>query len=130
MSDAAGGFFPDPEAAPKIAQMPGVETRIITGLAGEKMMMVLTTILPGCAVPTHAHSHEQIGVVYSGQALMRVGDEEKAVRQGDFARFPSDVPHSAACLGDEPFIMVDIFCPGREDFLAKLAGNRPGGART
>jgi len=38
--------------APKFTQMVGLETTILTGLHGEKMMMVLNTTLPGhiCAI--------------------------------------------------------------------------------
>ena len=54
--------------APKLVQMPGRETKILTGLHGENMMMVLNATLPGHTVPTHSHPHEQIGMVYDGKA--------------------------------------------------------------
>jgi hypothetical protein len=31
------------------------------------------------------------------------------------------VPHSDVCIGDKPFIMLDIFYPLREDFIQKLS---------
>ncbi|KPL06336.1 hypothetical protein AMJ86_08785, partial [bacterium SM23_57] len=77
-------YFPDSENAPKISQMPGLETTILTGLHGEKMMMVLNATLPGHSVPTHSHPHEQIGMVYSGKATLRIGDLERMVEKGDF----------------------------------------------
>jgi len=70
-------------------------------------------------VPTHAHPHEQIGMVYSGRAILRIGDEEREVGPGDFYRIPAGVPHSDTCVGDEPFVMLDIFYPVREDFIAR-----------
>jgi quercetin dioxygenase-like cupin family protein len=48
--------------------MPGRETKILTGLHGENMMMVLNATLPGHTIPTHSHPHEQIGMVYDGKA--------------------------------------------------------------
>jgi len=111
-------YFVDPRQAPKFAQMEGLETTVLTGLHGERMMMVLNVTLPGHSVPTHSHPHEQIGMVYSGRAILRIGDEEQEVGPGDFYCIPAGVPHSDTTLGDEPFVMLDIFCPVREDFVA------------
>jgi len=61
-------YFVDPSAAPKISQLPGLETSILSGLYGEKMMMVLSATLPGQSVPRRSHPHEQIGMVHSGEA--------------------------------------------------------------
>jgi len=100
--------------------MVGLRTKILTGLHGEKMMMALNTTLPGHTVPQHSHPHEQIGMVYSGKARLCIGDEERIVQKGDFFCIPSDVPHSDTCIGNEPFVMLDIFYPVREDFIKKL----------
>lgn len=113
-------YFIKASAAPKISQMPGLETTILTGLHGEKTMMVLNATLPGHTVPVHSHPHEQIGMVYSGRAILRIGGEEKIVDKGDFYRIPADVPHGDTCIGGEPFVMLDIFCPPREDFIERM----------
>jgi quercetin dioxygenase-like cupin family protein len=113
-------YFIDPTRAAKIVQMKGLETTILTGLSGEKMMMVLNATLPGYTVPLHSHAHEQIGMVYGGKAKLRIGLEERVVEKGDFYCIPTNVPHCDTVIGDEPFIMLDIFCPVREDFLKKL----------
>lgn len=113
-------YFPNPADAPKLVQMPGLETTILTGLHGERMMMVLSATLPGHTVPLHSHPHEQVGIVHAGQAVLRIGDEERLVQQGDFYGIPAGVPHGDTCVGDVPFVMLDVFHPAREDFLAKL----------
>ena len=113
-------YFPNPEAAPKPIQMEGLETRILTGIHGEKMMMVLSSTLPGYTVPLHSHPHEQVGMVYSGKAILRIGEEERLLQKGDFYCIPANVPHSDTCVGNEPFVMLDIFYPVREDFIEKL----------
>ena len=59
-------------------------------------------------------------MVYSGEAKLRIGDEERIVKKGDFYYIPSNTSHSDTCIGDEPFIMLDIFFPLRKDFLKKL----------
>jgi len=100
--------------------MEGLKTKILTGLHGEKMMMVLNATLPGHTVPLHSHPHEQIGMVYSGKAKLCIGDEERIAQKGDFYCIPSGVPHSDTCIGTEPFVMLDIFYPVREDFIQKL----------
>ncbi len=112
-------YFIDTRSAPKFSQMKGLETTILTGLHGEKMMMALNATLPGHTVPLHEHLHEQIGMVYAGKAKLRIGDEERVVQKGDFYCIPANVPHGDTCIGDEPFIMLDIFYPVREDFIEK-----------
>jgi quercetin dioxygenase-like cupin family protein len=114
-------YFIDPADAPRIISMPGLETTILTGRHGERMMMVLNATLPGHTVARHTHPHEQIGMVYSGQAVLRIGTEERVVRQGDFYCIPANVPHSDTCIGDEPFVMLDVFYPVRGDFIDKLS---------
>jgi unsaturated pyranuronate lyase len=109
-------YFIDPSKAPSFKPMNGVETSFLTGLQGEKAMMVLTTVYPGYAVPAHAHPHEQMGQVQAGKAIMIIGDHTRTVTKGDFCYFPPNVEHSAECVGEEAFVMLDIFHPIREDF--------------
>ena len=110
----------DPEDAVKLAQMPGLETTILKGLGGERMMMVLNATLPGHKVPVHSYPNEQIGVVYSGRAFWRIGDEEHLAEQGDSYCIAIDVPRGDRSIGDEPFVMLDIFHPVRADLIEKL----------
>lgn len=112
--------FIDLNKVPKFSQMKGLETTVLTGLNGEAMMMVLNATLPGHTVPVHSHPHEQIGMVYRGKARLKIGDDERNVQEGDFYHIPANVPHSDICIGDEPFVMLDIFFPIRRDFVAKL----------
>lgn len=113
-------YFLDINSAPRIAHAPGVETTILTGRNGEGMMMVLTEISPGANVPAHAHPHQQMGMVYAGKAKMRIGNESRIVEKGNFCIMPSNMEHEATCLGDESFVMLDIFYPAREDFIEKI----------
>ncbi|UCD00689.1 MAG: cupin domain-containing protein [Promethearchaeota archaeon] len=113
-------YFISIKDAPKFMQMDGLETTILIGLHGEKMTMALNATLPGYTVPIHSHKHEQIGMVYAGEAKLRIGDEERIVKKGDFFRIPSNTPHGDTCISNEPFIMLDIFYPLRKDFIKKL----------
>jgi quercetin dioxygenase-like cupin family protein len=116
-------YFIDPTKYQTIVQMEGLETTILTGLGDEKMMMVFSAIMPGHSVPLHSHPHEQVGMVYSGKAVLRSGGEERLVKKGEFYRIPSNLPYSDTNVGEEPFIMLDIFYPIREDFVEKLGSS-------
>jgi quercetin dioxygenase-like cupin family protein len=59
-------------------------------------------------------------MVHGGKARLTIGGEERTVGAGDFCCIPAGVPHSDICIGDEPFVMLDIFYPLREDFIARL----------
>jgi len=49
----------------KYFRLEGLETTILTELHIETMMLVEYATFPCHSVPTHCHSNEQIGVVYS-----------------------------------------------------------------
>lgn len=120
MTKKDSSYFIDISSAPRIAHAPGVETTILTGHNGEGMMMVLTELSPGANVPAHSHPHQQMGMVYAGKANMRIGNESRIVEKGNFCIMPSNIEHEATCLGDESFVMLDIFYPAREDFIEKI----------
>lgn len=119
MSDETRNYFIRPDEIRFIDLMPGVRSRVLTGLHGESLMMVLTTIEPGSTVPSHAHPHEQMGMVYSGKAAFRIGDDEREVSRNDFFSIPANVDHEATCISAEPFIALDVFCPVRDDMAEK-----------
>ncbi len=113
-------FFIEPESSNSFDAMPGVRIDVLSGMSGEKMMMMLATIQPGVNVPAHSHSHEQVGMVRSGKASFRIGDEERIVQANDIYCIPSDVEHEATAVGDEPFVTFETFYPVRQDFIDKL----------
>jgi len=116
----ANKYFIDLENRPRAELAPGINTIVLTGDDNESVMMVLTEVSPGVTVPLHSHIHEQMGMVYSGKAMMTIAGEEREISKGDFCNIPANIEHEASCLGDEPFVMLDIFYPVREDFLEKI----------
>jgi quercetin dioxygenase-like cupin family protein len=112
-------YFIDPESCPRFSQMEGLETTVLTGLRGERMMMAFNATLPGHTVPIHTHPHEQVGVVYAGEAVLRIGGEERRVKKGDLFCIPAGVPHGDTTIGEETFVMLDVFHPVREDFAER-----------
>ncbi|HLE80112.1 MAG TPA: cupin domain-containing protein, partial [Dehalococcoidia bacterium] len=66
-------------------------------------------------VPSHSHSHEQIGYVSSGRVVFRIGDAQRELSAGDSYLIPGNVPHEVTAL--EASICIDVFSPVREEFL-------------
>jgi len=113
-------YFVDRTKTPSLDQLPGVKTEILSGLSGERTMMVITTLEPGSTVPIHSHPHEQVGIVLSGSAEMMIGDDVQLVTKGDSYVVPPEIEHNATCTGSTTFEVFEVFCPPREDFLSKI----------
>ena len=114
MADRVQSYFINPDMVNYIDLMPGVKSRILTGLNGGKMMMALTTVEPGAAVPTHAHPHEQIVNILEGEVKYSVGSEAQNLGEDSVLVIPPNVPH-----GGEAIVhcrLLDVFYPVREDY--------------
>lgn len=104
----------------KIDQLPsfspaeGITMRVMTG---GRMMANWVRIEPGRSVPTHAHPHEQIGLVLEGSIDLTLGNETRTLRPGDAYTIPGNLPHSAVA-GPEGCLVLDIFSPPREEYAA------------
>ena len=92
----------------------GVERQMIVG---ENVMVCRLRFAPRVVTPAHEHPHEQITLVERGRLLFTVGDERRVAEAGDVLHFPPGSWHGATML-DEEVILIDIFSPIREDFLA------------
>jgi quercetin dioxygenase-like cupin family protein len=107
-------YYPEMVDLSNLSKMQIAGSTIIASLHDETMMVVLIATSRGYSVPTHTHPHEQIGMVLSGKAALRIGNNETIVKQGDFYSIPADVPHTDTCIGDEPFVEM-VFYPAGED---------------
>ena len=92
----------------------GVERQMIVG---ENVMVCRLRFAPRVVTPAHEHPHEQITLVERGRVLFTVGDEQRVAEAGDVLHFPPGSWHGATML-DEEVVLIDIFSPIREDFLA------------
>ena len=99
---------------PAVRVAEGIERQMVIG---EKLMICRLTIQPRVVTPVHAHAHEQITMVERGRVLYVVDGAERVVSPGDVLHFPPNLPHGATML-DEEVVLVDVFTPMREDFLA------------
>jgi len=96
-----------------VEMMPGVERRTLG--CGERAMLVEFRGPAGVEVPIHAHPHEQIGYVVSGQVELTIGGETARCGPGDSYAIPGGVEHGARFLSE--CVVIDCFSPPREDYL-------------
>ena len=66
-------------------------------------------INPGTAVEPHQHeSVEHVYFILSGVGIVRIGNEEKEVREGDAVYLPPRVPHTMKNTGTYPLRFLAI----------------------
>ena len=65
-------------------------------------------------LPQHAHPHEQVTTVLSGELELTVAGEVKVLRPGMVAFIPGGVPHSARAI--TACQVLDVFHPVRDDY--------------
>jgi quercetin dioxygenase-like cupin family protein len=92
----------------------GIERQMVVG---DRLMLCRLRFRPHVVTPPHDHPHEQMTVVEKGRVLFTLGDEQLEVGPGTVLHIPSGVWHGATML-DEEVVLLDIFTPIREDFLA------------
>jgi quercetin dioxygenase-like cupin family protein len=95
----------------------GIERQMIVG---ERMMICRFRFAPHTVTEPHSHMHEQMTLVERGRVRFIIGAEERVAGAGDVLHFPPGCWHGATMLDDE-VVLLDIFTPLREDFLASSA---------
>ena len=94
---------------------PGVYHRVTT--CGERLMLCEVAFDAGAVAPVHAHPHEQISYIISGEVEFTIGDKTTTLVAGGSCVMPPDVPHGIICRHEA--LVLDIFTPLREDFLKR-----------
>jgi quercetin dioxygenase-like cupin family protein len=64
---------------------------------------------PGCRLPVHTDSAEEIAVVVAGTAEVVTGGERSTVPAGGLALIPADVPHEVRNVGEEELRFVAVY---------------------
>jgi quercetin dioxygenase-like cupin family protein len=80
----------------------GARWRSTAGHTGGASGSSLLEVDPGCRLPRHTDSAEELVVVVAGTAAVTVGDETSEVGAGGLALVPECVPHEVRNAGDEP----------------------------
>jgi len=83
----------------------------------DSLMVVRVQFEQGAVGYRHSHEHSQVAYVESGVFEFSIGDESKQLKAGDSAYIAPNVPHGATCK--EAGVLLDVFSPVREDFLAE-----------
>ncbi len=78
-------------------------------------MISVVRVEPGTAGKLHSHVEEQWGVLFEGECVRIQGEEEVAMKAGDFWHTPSGVRHTIR-TGDSGAVILDIFAPPREEY--------------
>jgi quercetin dioxygenase-like cupin family protein len=90
---------------------PGVKVRFVHS---DNMTFAHWSIEPGAGIPEHAHPHEQVVNVISGECDFVVDGETKRLEPGDVVIIPPDTVHAAKSVTD--CRIIDVFYPVREDY--------------
>ncbi len=106
-------YFAPHEASRAVEMRPGVFRRSL-GL-GPNTLLCEITLKAGSLVEVHSHPHEQIGYCVSGEVVMAIGGDERALHPGDSYAIPGGVEHYAKANVDS--VVIDIFHPVREEYL-------------
>ena len=86
-------------------------------IVGERVMVCRLVLAPRTVTAIHSHVHEQITLIERGSADFFVEGQKRTAVAGEVLLFPSGIQHGATMLEDE-VVLIDIFSPPREDFLA------------
>lgn len=92
----------------------GVERKVLAYC--NELMTVENHFQTGAVGKLHHHPHTQITYVVSGKFEFNIGGEKHIVAKGDTLLKQHGVEHGCVCL--EAGILLDIFTPMREDFVA------------
>ncbi len=92
----------------------GVVRRILAYT--DELMIVENHFKEGAVGALHHHPHTQITYVVSGQFEFTIDGEKKIVNPGDSMLKKDGIEHGCVCRKEG--ILLDIFSPMREDFVA------------
>lgn len=93
----------------------GVRRKIMT--YDDKLMLVKVEFEKGGIGALHQHYHSQITHVESGIFEVQIDGQKKVLATGDAYYIPPHVLHGCVCL--EAGVLIDVFSPMREDFIAQ-----------
>ncbi len=100
------------EEATPVEMLPGVVRRTL-GLT-DRLMLLEIRLQAGATVPRHAHPHDQVGYVISGEVIFTIGDQNIRCGPGDGYAIPGGVEHAAHATVDA--VLVEVFHPPREEY--------------
>jgi quercetin dioxygenase-like cupin family protein len=79
-------------------------------------LITLSVMQEGGGAETHNHPHDLAYFVVSGNARIKIGDDERIVGPGGLAYIPPNVPHSNTNASKEPCVILGIHGPHDPEF--------------
>ena len=92
----------------------GVTRKVLAYLP--QQMVVEVRFEANAIGPLHSHPHVQCTYVCSGAFTFTIDGRDFDVQAGDTLAFAPNEPHGCVCR--QAGVLVDVFTPMREDFLA------------
>ena len=83
----------------------------------DNLMLTHFIFEAGAVVPPHAHPHEQITFLVSGEMEFTFKGETRRIRAGEGCAVPPHETHSVRALTDA--VAIDCWHPVREDYIVK-----------
>jgi quercetin dioxygenase-like cupin family protein len=117
-SAAAPGLYAL-NAQPVEQVAPGLQRQY---LSGTNMTFVKWTAKKGSTVPLQHHVNEQFTWITEGACEVYSQGNKYSMKAGDIMLIPANVPHEFIFLEDT--IDIDIFAPGRQDWIDAAVINR------
>ena len=90
---------------------PGFSARLVHT---PTMTIARVAVRRDARLPSHAHPHEQLTTVLSGELELTVGGDVQVLRAGMIALIPGGVPHSARAV--TACDLLDVWHPARDDY--------------
>ncbi len=94
-----------------------------TVIEGDGMTLVRWVFEPGEAInATHSHEQfEQFTIMLEGSIEISVGEEMMTLAAGDVCRIKAGAVHgNLRVLGEHRTVLIDIFQPGRPEYVAAI----------
>jgi len=85
---------------------------------GNGSSIILYRLEPGRRFERHDHPFPELSVILVGRGRMVIGEEERALREGDAVYVPGGVRHGFEVDGKTPVVMMNVTVP----VLPDLAG--------
>ncbi len=102
------------DAAPASKPEPGLTRKVMA--YNDKLFLAEHQMVKGWVGTVHSHPHDQVVYVVRGHLKVTCQGKTFEIRSGDSFVVRGGVEHGASALEDS--VVVDIFTPCREDYIA------------
>jgi mannose-6-phosphate isomerase-like protein (cupin superfamily) len=106
-------YVSDLASAPK-RELDGLTSHILLeegDAPGGELAVTWVDVDPGAEQKAHSHGPQQVYVITRGSGRMRVGDEEREVRDGHMVFIPPDTEHGIVNTGEGVLTYISAATP-------------------